>query len=48
MVKWKLDVSVFMDNIVAAGAADNIRKGIQNCRRLEIEKNLIYRLKKTK
>ena len=39
---------VFMDNIAAVGTADNIRKGIQNCRRMEIEKKMIYELKKTK
>ena len=37
-----------MDHITAAGKADDIRKGIQNCRRMEIEKKMIYRLKKTK
>ena len=41
---------VFMDDIAAAGTANNnnIRKGIQNCRKMEIEKNIIYILKKTK
>ena len=39
---------VFMDDIAAVGTADNIRKGIQNCRRMEIEKKMIYGLKKTK
>ena len=41
----------FMDDIAAAaGTADNnnIRKGIQNCRKMEIEKNIINILKKTK
>ena len=38
---------VFMDDIAAVGRADN-RKGIQNCGRMEIEKNMIYGLKKTK
>ena len=39
---------VFMDDIAAAGKVDDIRKGIQNCRRMEIEKKMIYGLKKTK
>ena len=39
---------VFMDDIAAIGIAGNIRKGIPNCRRMEIEKKMIYRLKKTK
>ena len=39
---------VFMDDIAAVGTADNIRKGIQNCRRIEIEKKMIYGQKKTK
>ena len=39
---------VFMDDIAAVGTADNIRKGIRNCRRMEIEKKMIYELKKTK
>ena len=37
-----------MDNIAAVGTADTIRKGIQNCRGVEIEKKVIYGLKKTK
>ena len=37
-----------MDDIAAVGTADNFRKGIQNCRRMEIEKKMIYELKKTK
>ena len=39
---------VSMDNITAVGTADNIRKGIQNCRRMDIEKKMRYELKKTK
>ena len=37
-----------MDDIAAVETADNIRKGIQNCRKMEIEKKMIYGLKKTK
>ena len=46
--KVEIGMPVIMDDIAAAGTADNIRKGIQNCRRMEIEKKMIYGLKKTK
>ena len=46
--KVEIGMPVFMYDIAAVGAADNIRKGIQNCRRIEIEKKMIYGLKKTK
>ena len=46
--KVEIDMPVFMDDIAAVGKADDIRKGIQNCRRMEIEKKMIYGLKKTK
>ena len=46
--KVKIGMPVFMDYIAAVGAADNTRKGVQNCRRIDIEKKMIYRLKKTK
>ena len=54
--KVEISMSVFMDEIAAVGTADNIRKGIQNCRGMEIEKKMDYRyiwimiygLKKTK
>ena len=46
--KVEIGMPVFMDDIVAAGKVDDIRKGIQNCRRMEIEKKMIYGLKKTK
>ena len=46
--KVEIGIPVFMDDIAAVGTADNIRKGIQNCRRMEIEKKMIYGLKKTK
>ena len=39
---------VFMDDIAAEGTADNMRKGIQNCIRIKIEKKMMYGLKKTK
>ena len=37
-----------MDDIAAEGTADNMRKGIQNCIRIKIEKKMMYGLKKTK
>ena len=36
-----------MDDITAVGTADDIRKVIQNCKRIEIEKKIMYGLKKT-
>ena len=41
-------VLVFMDDIAAVGTADDIRKRIRNCRRMEIKMKIIYGLKKTK
>ena len=46
--KVEIGMPVFVDDIAAVGTADDIRKGIQNCKRMEIEKKLIYGLKKTK
>ena len=46
--KVEIGMSVFMDDIAAVGKIDDLRKGIQNCRRMEIEKKMIYGLKKTK
>ena len=46
--KVEIGIPVFMDDIAAVGTVDNIRKGIQNCKRMEIEKKIIYGLKKTK
>ena len=46
--KVEIGMPVFMDDIAAVSKAKDIRKGIQNCRRMEIEKNMIYGLKKTK
>ena len=39
---------VFMDDIASLRTTDNISKGIQNCRGMEIEKKMIYGLKKSK
>ena len=44
----EIGMPVIIDDIAAVGKADDIRKGIQNCRRMEIEKKMIYGLKKTK
>ena len=38
---------IFMDDIAAIGGAEDIRKGIRNCRKMEIEKTMGYRLTKT-
>ena len=46
--KVEIGMSVFMDDIAAVKKADNNRKVIQICRRIEIEKKMLYRLKKTK
>ena len=46
--KVEIGMLVFMDDITAVGTADDIRKGLQNCRRMENEKKMIYGLKKTK
>ena len=45
--KVELGMPVFMDDIAAVGKADNIRKGIRNCRRMVIKKNDMQ-TKKTK
>ena len=37
-----------MDDVLAIGDPDTIRKGIRNCRKMETEKKIIYGLKKTK
>ena len=39
---------VFMDDIATAGKAEHIRKGINNCARMEKEKKISFGLKKTK
>ena len=36
--KVEIGMSIFMDLIAVVGKVDNTRKGIQNCRRMEIEK----------
>ena len=39
---------VFMDDIATADKAEHIRKGINNCARMEKEKKISFGLKKTK
>ena len=46
--KVEIDMPVFMEDIAAVGTTDDIRKRIQNCRRIEIEKKMTYGLKNTK
>ena len=46
--KISIGMPVYMDDISAVGNAENVRKGIQNCRRMEIEKKMEYGLKKSK
>ena len=46
--KLEIGMPVFMDDIAGVGTADNMGKRMQNCRRMEIEKKMIYGLKKTK
>ena len=35
--KVQKSITVFREDIAAVGTVDNIRKGMQNCRRMEIE-----------
>ena len=44
----EIGISVFMDDVAVAGTAVNIRKVIQNCRRMDIEKKMINSVRKTK
>ena len=46
--KVKIGMPVLMDDKSAVRTADIIRKGIQNCRKMDIEKIIVYGLKKTK
>ena len=42
-----IGMSVFIDDIAATGGAEDMRKGIRNCRKMEIEKKMEYELTKT-
>ena len=44
--KVEIGMPVFMGDIAAVGKADDIRKGIQNCTRMEIEEKVTHGLKK--
>ena len=44
----EIGIPVFMDDISAVGDAEEIRKGIRNCRKVEILKKFEFGLKKTK
>ena len=46
--KKNIGMPVFMDDIVTAGKAEHIRKGINNCAMMEKEKKVSFGLKKTK
>ena len=46
--KINIGMPVFMDDIATAGKAEHIRKGINNCARMEREKKISFGLKKTK
>ena len=46
--KINVRMPVFMDDIATAVKAEHIRKGINNCGRMEKEKNVSFGLKKTK
>ena len=46
--KINIGMPVFMDDIATAGKAEHIRKGINNCGRIEKEKKISFGLKKTK
>ena len=37
-----IGMTIFMDDIAATGGAEDIRKGIRNCRKMEIEKKMEY------
>ena len=45
--KVEIGMPVFMGDIVAVGTAGNIRKGIQNCRMMDIDEKMIYGLKRS-
>ena len=46
--KINVGMPVFMDDIATASKAEHIRKGINNCARMEKEKKISFSLKKTK
>ena len=46
--KTNIGMPVFLDDIATAGKAEQIRKGINNCGRMEQEKKISFGLKKAK
>ena len=46
--KINIGMPVFMDDIATSGKAEHIRKGINNCTRMEKEKKISFGLKKTR
>ena len=42
-----IEMPIFMDDIGPIGGAEDIRKGIRNCRKMETEKKMEYGLTKT-
>ena len=46
--KINIRMPVFVDDIATAGKAEHIKKGINNCARMEKEKKISFGLKKTK
>ena len=46
--KINIGMPVFMDDIATAGKAEHIKKGINNCARMEKEKKISFGLKKAK
>ena len=46
--KINIGMPVFMDDIATSNKAEHIRKGINNCARMEKEKKISFGLKKTK
>ena len=41
-------MSVYMNDIAAAGGIEEIKKGIRNCAKMEKQKKMRYELNKTK
>ena len=46
--KINIGIPVFMGDIATAGKTENVRKGINNCARMEKEKKISFGLQKTK
>ena len=44
----KVGMSIYMDDISVAGSAEEVQKGIRNCKEMETKKKMKYGLKKSK